>query len=189
MKADNGRGFKSKADWLEAGLGLLSEGGVDRVKVDVLARRLGIARSGFYWHFGNRQNFLDQLIDFWAESSTGAVTDDLALQERAPRDRLITVARLVRDRQLARYDLAVRNWAVTDEKAERVVRAAFGRRRDYVAAIFRELGFEGIENDSRVSLFVCFHIWNGFTYFEPTPDADVVLAKQVDLLISSNPKP
>jgi len=184
MSVDRGRGFKSKTDWLETGLRILSEGGVDRVKDDILARSLGVARSGFYWHFGNRSNFLGQLIDYWGVYSTGQVLSDPGLPDLEPRDRLMAIARAVRDDELAKYDLAVRNWAVTDENAETVVRDVYRRRREFISGIFRELGFEGAANDARVSLFVCFQTWNTFTFLESGPQSDDALAAQIDLMVT-----
>jgi AcrR family transcriptional regulator len=40
----------SKNQWLAKALEALESGGVDGVKIEKLARALGISRSGFYWH-------------------------------------------------------------------------------------------------------------------------------------------
>ncbi|MBC2710457.1 MAG: TetR/AcrR family transcriptional regulator [Desulfosarcina sp.] len=40
-----------------------------------LAKQLGISRSGFYWHFKNRQDLLQHLLDYWAREYTGVITD------------------------------------------------------------------------------------------------------------------
>jgi AcrR family transcriptional regulator len=42
------------AAWVEAALDALAEGGVDAVRVDPLAKRLGVTRGSFYWHFKDR---------------------------------------------------------------------------------------------------------------------------------------
>jgi AcrR family transcriptional regulator len=53
----------SRADWFEVALRVLGEEGVQAVRVERLARELGIARSGFYWHFKDRQDLRNQLLD------------------------------------------------------------------------------------------------------------------------------
>ena len=48
MSTQKGRRGVSKAEWLEAGLQALSEGGVAALSVEGLAKTLGIAKAGFY---------------------------------------------------------------------------------------------------------------------------------------------
>jgi AcrR family transcriptional regulator len=59
-----------RSTWIEAGLAALASGGPDAVRVDLLAKALGVTRGGFYWHFASRQVFLDALLDAWAHRST-----------------------------------------------------------------------------------------------------------------------
>ena len=56
MSTQKGRRGVSKAEWLETGLQALSEGGVAALTVEGLAKTLGIAKAGFYWHFKNRDD-------------------------------------------------------------------------------------------------------------------------------------
>ena len=44
-----------RSTWIEAGLAALASGGPDAVRVDLLAKALGVTRGGFYWHFASRQ--------------------------------------------------------------------------------------------------------------------------------------
>ena len=44
--------------WIEAGLQALAAGGPDAVRIDPLAKALGVTRGGFYWHFENRDALL-----------------------------------------------------------------------------------------------------------------------------------
>ena len=60
----------SKAEWLEAASQALSEEGVAGIKVERLAKSLGIAKAGFYWHFKNRDDLLQQLLDYWTHEVT-----------------------------------------------------------------------------------------------------------------------
>ena len=42
------------ARWIEEGLRALAAGGPDAVRIDPLAKALGVTRGGFYWHFEDR---------------------------------------------------------------------------------------------------------------------------------------
>ena len=46
-----------RSTWIDAGLAALASGGPDAVRVDLLAKTLGVTRGGFYWHFENRGVF------------------------------------------------------------------------------------------------------------------------------------
>ena len=48
-KERNGR--LSAEDWAQAALDLIAEQGVAAVAVEPLARRLGVTKGSFYWHF------------------------------------------------------------------------------------------------------------------------------------------
>ena len=66
MKSQKTKRIKrvSKEQWLTKALDTLESSGVEAVKIERLAKALGISRSGFYWHFKNRQDLLEHLLDF-----------------------------------------------------------------------------------------------------------------------------
>src|SRR5439155_9983313 len=51
MEADD----DGTGQWIEAGLAELAEGGIDRVRVEVVAERLGVTKGGFYRRFKDRR--------------------------------------------------------------------------------------------------------------------------------------
>ena len=55
----------SKADWLRAARVALLRGGIGSVRVEQLARDLGVTKGSFYWHFADRAELLDGLICEW----------------------------------------------------------------------------------------------------------------------------
>ena len=50
--------------------------GADGVRVEVLARELGVTKGSFYWHFRDRADLLEALLVEW-EEETGLLTDAL----------------------------------------------------------------------------------------------------------------
>ena len=49
--------------WLQAARDALLEGGVESVKIQVLAKNLNLSRASFYWFFKDRDELLDALFD------------------------------------------------------------------------------------------------------------------------------
>jgi AcrR family transcriptional regulator len=149
----------SKDQWLAKGLEALEAGGIEAVKVERLAKALGISRSGFYWHFKNRQELFDHLLDYWTREYTGTVTDNPDLMKLDPKKRLLASMEMIRDKHLGKFDLAMTSWANSDSKIRKVVNEVVKMRLDYLRKIFAELGFKGDELEMRTRLFVCYHAW------------------------------
>ena len=133
------------------------------VRVERLARALGIAKAGFYWHFKNRDDLMQQLLNHWVGELTAVVTADDELRTLDPKARLIRTAELVVDLDLARYDMAIRQWAQEDALVARTVKRVDDLRLDFVRASFAELGFKGDDLEMRSLLFVCYEL--GATIF------------------------
>ena len=70
MSTKKARRGVTKAEWLEAGLEFLARGSVTSITVEGLAKHLGIAKSGFYWHFKNRDELLQELLKYWLHEIT-----------------------------------------------------------------------------------------------------------------------
>jgi AcrR family transcriptional regulator len=161
MKPSKTKNMKhvSKDQWLAKALDTLGSKGVEAIKIERLAKELNISRSGFYWHFKNRQDLLDHLLDYWVSEYTGVVTDNPDIIKLDPKKRLFTVMEIIRDKQLAKYDLAMTSWAKLDSQVHKIVKRVVKMRFDYIRSIFADLGFEGDELEMRARLFVCYHSW------------------------------
>src|SRR5690606_29277331 len=61
----NGR--LSADDWAHAALELIAEQGVASVAVEPLARRLGVTKGSFYWHFPSREALLVAALEHWEQ--------------------------------------------------------------------------------------------------------------------------
>ena len=69
---------KTRDDWISAALAALAEGGIDAVKVERLAARLGVSKGSFYWHFKDRPTLLAALLDLWDGNFTQQQIDEAA---------------------------------------------------------------------------------------------------------------
>src|SRR5215467_199261 len=95
--------------WIKEGLRALAAGGPDAVRIEPLAKALGVTRGGFYWHFDDRQALLDELLDAWERIAVDEVIERVeggAGDARARLRRLFGLAGS--GEELLALDLAVR---------------------------------------------------------------------------------
>ena len=55
----------TRDDWISGAWDMLGVYGLDGVRVEPLARRLGVTKGSFYWHFKDRQQLVEALLDRW----------------------------------------------------------------------------------------------------------------------------
>lgn len=149
----------SQSDWIEAALPVLQKEGAESVRIDDLARRLGVSKSGFYWHFENRRDFLMQLLDYWTHEYTEVISGNPEVQRLKPVERLQRIMEMVLENDLTEYDLSMRAWAARDPEVARRVARVYRVRLDFLRQAFAELGFEGEELEMRTRTFVCYLSW------------------------------
>ncbi|MEX1182581.1 MAG: TetR/AcrR family transcriptional regulator [Gemmatimonadota bacterium] len=105
--------------WLDAAAAALTRGGVSAVKVEVLARDLGITKGSFYWHFADRAALLAALLERWETVARETVEEARRLGR--PEQRLTYLFRDMARPVSGLTDAEVRAWARRDRTvAERV---------------------------------------------------------------------
>src|SRR5215813_5367418 len=132
--------------WIEAGLAELAEGGIDRVRVEVVAGRLGVTKGGFYRRFKDRAALLNAMLDNWSRGRIAVVHQQTALAGLPPRERLKAIVKLYSERVNAQgmaVELAIRQWARSDKLAAASVAQVDAARLKNVAQLYRKLGFTG----------------------------------------------
>ena len=149
----------TKEAWLTCALNVLESTGIDGVRIEKLARQLGVSRSGFYWHFKDRQDLLTHILEYWAHEYTEVVTDNKALTEGPAVQRLENIMRTVRDYELNRFEAAIFIWSQSDPAAKETFNRAYKMRLDFIRNIFSELGFKDDELEMRAQLFMGYLAW------------------------------
>jgi AcrR family transcriptional regulator len=148
----------SREDWLQAAKAALLRGGVDRVKVDRLARDIKMTRGSFYWHFTDRADLLDALLDHWEATNTGPLLR--AIEEattRNKRDFSMFARMWIAEKEYSpAFDTAVRDWARKDPAVAKRVRRVDEKRIDALTAMMKSYGFEPAEAFIRARV-VYFH--------------------------------
>ena len=126
-----------RSSWIDQGLRTLAAAGPDAVRIESLARALGVTKGGFYWHFTDRRALLDEMLDTWERVAIDEVIERIDSEggdARARLRRLFTLASSSGD--LLLIDLAIRNWARRDEAVADRLRRVDNRRMDYMRSLF-----------------------------------------------------
>jgi AcrR family transcriptional regulator len=154
--------------WIEAGLRALAAGGSDAVRIEQLARALGVTKGGFYWHFDDRSALIEEMLDAWEQASVDDVIERIETQGGEARAKLRRLSRLAASRDQVRgfdpllIDLAVRDWARRDKRVARRLRRVDNRRMDYLRSLFRAFCADRDEVEARCMLFYSLWIGNHF---------------------------
>ncbi|GKY89257.1 TetR/AcrR family transcriptional regulator [Sinisalibacter aestuarii] len=141
----------SRELWLEAAREAFIESGVEAVKIQPLASRLGIARTSFYWFFKDRAALLEALLEIWDEDNTRSLIAATQSYAETIQEAVLNLIGVFLDDGPfgARFDLAVRGWAHQSEKVAARVNPADAARLDAIRAMFLRFGYEATEADVR----------------------------------------
>jgi AcrR family transcriptional regulator len=142
-----------RAQWLMAGLESLRKGGPSGVRVERLAADLGITKGSFYWHFRNREELLEALLEHWSREMTDVEFERIDALEADLAARLLALADDVLEKGMGRYDPAIRAWARTERKVAAAVAQVDRRRVRALTGFFEEGGFKAAEARIRARLF------------------------------------
>lgn len=66
---------------------------------------------------------------------------------------------MILDYGLVRYEIGIRQWALRDAEAAKVVKKVNTLRLDFTRETLAELGFKGDDLEMRTMAFVCYHTW------------------------------
>src|SRR5262245_14366599 len=128
-------------DWIDFALTTLAREGFHALKADILARKLGVSRGSFYWHFAELRTFHERVIAHWRETATEAIIADLERYD-SRHQRMDTLLRrgFGRDAQL---EVRMRAWAETNAAAARALSDVDRRRKAYIEQLLVEAGVAG----------------------------------------------
>jgi AcrR family transcriptional regulator len=155
-------------DWVSAAQRRLAEEGIDGVRVEALARDLGVSKGSFYWHFESRQALLDALLQGWEAAATLAVIQQVDAAEQEPARRLWALMKRAFGipRELDLLETEIRAWAARESGPRAVVERVDKQRLAYVAGLLTAAGLPAAEARRRAQIlystmvgefFLCSH--------------------------------
>jgi AcrR family transcriptional regulator len=136
-----------RADWIDAALEILVERGIDSVKITRVADAMAVTRGSFYWHFKDRADLLDALIERWESKNTSAMMAAITTGQTLAGAILgLFEAWIDVGRFDPRLEAAIRDWARRSPRVRRVVEAADDHRVRAIAELFKRSGYPANES-------------------------------------------
>lgn len=142
----------TRNDWIQMGFKVLQTKGIDKVKVELLARKLGVSKGGFYGYFRNRDGLLQAMLDHWEEGYTKGVIANISKDQGTLGEKL---RKLLYARDDDTYDATEKSlvaWASHDAKAEQVVMRVVKGRLDFIMNLFLAEGYSQDQAELRAGM-------------------------------------
>lgn len=162
--------------WIQAATDALAEEGLTGLRVEVLAKRCGVTKGSFYWHFRDRQELLDEVLNLWKEGRIRDVSKQAKGEPGKPLEQIVRVIDVYsssRNRRGIQIELAVRDWARRDPKAAKVVEEVDQWRLKSAKDLFIGSGMSPQEAASRSLLLYAYSFGLSLMIYEHF-DGDVV---------------
>ncbi|MEV5568559.1 helix-turn-helix domain-containing protein [Spirillospora sp. NPDC052269] len=174
--------------WVEAGLRALAEGGVDAVRVEALAKSLGVTKGGFYGYFADRDALLTEMLDTWEREATDGAVEQSEREGGDILERARLAGEFTFSDRLLPIELAIRDWARRDqtvaERLRRVDNARMGLLRETMSSFCDD----PVEIEARSVLAFCAAIGSHFLAADhPDRTRAQVRARISEILLSPSP--
>ena len=145
--------------WIEEGLRALAAGGVDAVRVEALAKALGVTKGGFYGYFADRGALLTEMLDAWERQSIDDVFDRVEQETDDVLERVRLAGQLfISSDRLIPIDLAIRDWARRDPTVSDRLRRVDNRRMQLLRDAISTVCGDPDEVEARSLLAFCMAI-------------------------------
>lgn len=141
----------SRERWAIEALKALAEGGLPALAVEPMARKLGVTKGSFYWHYSNRDALLEAALLRWEQNNLEAMTE-LERAHDDPHERLHALFVAAFDRSalggLLLQLMSVRDHPVVAPVLQRVTRL----RLDHLTRLYADAGLDSTTSRHRALL-------------------------------------
>ena len=132
----------SAGDWERGALEMIADEGVAALAVEALARRLGVTKGSFYWHFKNREALLQAALMRWEADDERELQQHIGATGDHPRTRLDALFRWVSGETQAHRVYAALLQALDHPLVKPMMTRVSQRRMDFLVMAFREAGLD-----------------------------------------------
>ena len=176
----NERAKLSAADWERAALDLIAELGMQALAIEPLARRMGITKGSFYWHFSSREALLEQALIRWEEHDSRNLNASLGEIDH-PRDRLISFFRRIGKEKLTHEVYSELCSAASHPQVEPVLERVAERRMAHLSAAFEEMGMPA--DKARHQARLTYSVYLGFLQLQKQQQTPSLSSEEFDKYI------
>lgn len=134
----------TRDDWLDAAAGAVAAGGFGNLRILTLAKRLGVTRGSFYWHFRDHDDLMTRFLNRWRDRRFVEL-DYMRPKGDNPEKELHQILQLLltdasRNVRRLQVELAVRDFARHNDYAASLVEEVDQARVEQNKLLFRNLG-------------------------------------------------
>lgn len=145
--------------WIRRALAVVAEDGMDGLRVETLAKKLGVTKGSFYWHFRDRRDLVDAVLTTWRDGRIGDIRKQTSAEPGGELDALrhtIDVYSAARNRKGIAIEAAIRMWARQDAATAAIVEEVDATRLDCTRQLFVALGLPEAEAKARSVLLYAY---------------------------------
>lgn len=144
---------EGREKWIMAAWNSIGRAGFEPVRIEPLAKELSISKGSFYWHFADRQDLIDALINRWLNLWE---LPDALLALEDPGERLWSLVERVIRRETRGQGAVLRCWSHNEPEIARRIHEADENRHAFLVDQLIQLGFIEREADIRARLYQAF---------------------------------
>lgn len=139
--------------WVVGALDMIAASGVQSVRIEPLAREVGVSKGSFYWFFRDLDDLKQQALIYWRDALNAPVFAEIRAFDAPLPDRLSYLVDRVLSGRLGRYDGAIRGWALVDKRTLSFVQEVDKTRLGFLEEVFASASPVPAENRMRAHLF------------------------------------
>jgi AcrR family transcriptional regulator len=154
-----------REDWIREALVMLPDEGISGVRVEPLALRLKVTKGSFYWHFKDRAELHEAMLEQWLAIATREIIVRVEAGGGTGREKLRRlIAISTAGKAPGRLETAMRGWAQQDSQVARALASADRERIAYVVGLLLELGLKPTQAELRAQILYLTVIGNYFLH-------------------------
>lgn len=179
----------SREDWIDGAITFLSTHGVDSLRLDTLAARLGVTKGSFYYHFASRDELIEAVLSRWHSGISSEVTRVVVAREGAPLDRLRKLITMVfadeGEVPGGPFEMTLRGWARRNVRVREIMQHVDASRIAEIQAFYLEAGVSRELATAFAVIHITFITGSGMMLAEAGPEEierrrDIALRYLVD---------
>lgn len=178
----------TRDDWINAALEVLMTGGIDLVRVDNLAKKLKITRGSFYYHFDNRKDLLQAILDKWRVKATESVITNLRKHSHNPQEQLVELIMLPyrgkKSYEAASIEISLRAWARRDDLARSAIEEVDSYRIQFIEKLCIEMGHTEEKAEDIAHVIYSYMVANTLIFCTGDSDQEAERAARIALFLS-----
>ena len=171
-------------DWIKKGIELFSQGGIDALNVEKMAKQLNCTKGSFYHHFKSREDYLNQILKHYYNSRKNML-ESMGKLYNNPVEKLSRVLiGVFKNPRGLDFEFQLRKLAETDEKAKSTLNELERERITYVSVLLNDCGADN--PPQRAEMIYHYYLgWYQRNKFRSFSDQDLLIQLDNLSIISS----